>query len=322
MYFLGQLRSVPFENGRFVSCPPIYVCGHKVFLLGILGAVLSANARLHAQTSADRQPIISTDRPTIAVSSSVVPKGVLQFENGLSVTNSQGEYSLDVPQTAVRFGLFNKTELRLLAPEYFHGLLAGEAVPSGFEDMAICLKHQLGPIPGDFNLAVVFLVSLPSGAERLSSHTYDPGLQLPWARALSKCWTASGQAGFYWPTESGQSNFTGETTFALDRRLTPPWDMFVEYVGDFPQRGRSRQLLHYGSTHKIRARQQIDVQIAAGLTHAVPKFFLGSAIRLCFGWEGECGAKCTQNPRIAIMPADRVQIFRAEPRKCKGFTRK
>jgi hypothetical protein len=253
-----------------------------IFLLGILGAVLSANATLHGQTSADTQAIISTDRPSITVSSSVVPKGVLQFENGLSVTNSQGEYSLQLPQTALRFGLFNKTELRFLAPEYFHGLLTRDTFPSGFEDIAIGVKQQLGPLPGNLNLAVVFLLSLPTGAERLSSHSYDPGLQLPWARALSKSWTASGQAGFYWPSESGHHNFTGETTFVLDRRLTPPWDVFVEYVGDFPQSGGSRQLLHYGSAYKIRPRHQIDFQIAAGLTPGVPKMFVGVGYSFLF----------------------------------------
>jgi hypothetical protein len=70
-------------------------------------------------------------------------------------------------------------------------------------------------------------------------------------------------------------NFTGEVTFVLDRQLTKPWDAFVEYAGDFPQRGGSRQVLHFGSAYKLGLRHQIDFQIAAGLSRAAPDMFIG-----------------------------------------------
>jgi hypothetical protein len=237
---------------------------------------------LLAQTASSSGPTISTDRPSVANSSVVVPKGYLQAENGLLVTDTQGQYFLDLPETALRFGLFGKTELRLFVPDYFHSLMNDTASISGFGDMGIGVKQQLALTRENFKLSVILFLSLPTGAKALSSHGYDPGLQLPWSRQVSKKWTASGQVAFYWPTQVSKHNFTGETTFVLDRQLTRPWDAFVEYAGDFPQRGGTRQLLHFGSAYKLAPRHQIDFQIAAGLSRAAPETFVGVGYSFLF----------------------------------------
>jgi len=246
---------------------------HPALALAVF--VLLGSAGLRGQTSADSEPTISTDRPSVANSSMVVPKGDFQAENGLLVTNTQGQYVLDLPETALRFGLLDKTELRLAVPDYFETLsMSGPAV-SGFGDIAIGFKQQFGPIHGNFNLSGILFLSFPSGAKAISSHGYDPGLQFPWSRQLSANWTAGGQVAFYWPSEAGKHDFTGETTFFVDRQLTKPWDAFLEYAGDFPHRGGSRQILHFGSSYKLAPRHQVDFQVAAGLSHAAPHMFVG-----------------------------------------------
>ena len=230
---------------------------------------------LQGQTVADSEPFISTDRPSVANSSTVVPKGDLQLENGLLMTNIQGQYILDLPESALRFGLLKKTELRLSIPDYFYTLSSETAAASGFGDITIGVKQQVGPTGGNLNLSVILFLSLPRGAHSVSSHGYDPGLQLPWARPLSENWTAGGQVATYWPTQGGKRNFTGEATFLLDRQLTKLWDAFIEYAGDFPQRGGSHQLLHFGSAYKLAPRHQIDFQVATGLSRAAPDMFIG-----------------------------------------------
>ncbi len=243
--------------------------------------LLLATTSLAAQTISDTpsEPTISTDRPSVANSSIVVPKGYLQFENGFLITNAQGQSVFDFPETTVRFGLLDKTELRFVAPDYFHSLNQASGSISGFGDIAVGVKQQLGPLPGNFNLAAIVFTSLPTGANAISSHGYDPGLQLPWSLPLSKNWTASGQTAFYWPTQAGHHDFTGEVTLVFDRQWTPPWDAFLEYAGDFPSRplpGQgSRQLLHAGSSYKLSRRQQLDFQIAAGLSHSATHMYIG-----------------------------------------------
>ena len=147
---------------------------------------VAATALLRGQNPPASDQPISTDRPAVAESSTVVPKGSFQAENGFLITSDQGQSTLDGPETEMRFGVANNTELRLSVPDYYH-----DAV-SGFGDLAIGIKQQLGPAAG-FDVSIIAFLSIPTGAAAISSHGYDPGLQLPWSRKLSTNWTAAGQ---------------------------------------------------------------------------------------------------------------------------------
>lgn len=225
--------------------------------------------------TAQSETTISTDRPSVTESSVAVPAGALQLENGVQETDSTGRYVLDLPESNLRYGLLEKTELRLTLPDYFHNLPAGDSTTSGLGDTAIGVKQQLGPA-GGLDLAVIAYVSVPSGASRITSHGYDPGLQLPWSLGFARSWTLAGQLAAYWPTQDGSRNYTSEATLMLDRQLSAPWDAFIEYAGDFPQRGGSRQLLHMGSAYKLSAHQQLDVHAGFGLSAAAPRWFMGA----------------------------------------------
>lgn len=209
---------------------------------------------------------IATDRPAVTDSSVVVPQGTLQAENGFADTVSEGQRTFDGPETLLRFGVASKTELRLTAPDYYG---------SGFGDAAFGVKQQLGPTPGGFDVSLVVSLSLPTGARAISSHGYDPSVQLPWSRALSTNWSAAGMLSVYWPTQGGRRNVTGETTFLFDRTLTKQWDAFVEYAGDFPEEGRPRHLLHFGTAWRPTPRQQLDFHAGAGLSSAAVDHFIG-----------------------------------------------
>jgi hypothetical protein len=225
---------------------------------------------------------ISTDRPAVTDSSVVVPAGSLQLENGFLETRAQGQSVIDGPETLLRFGLAKKTEFRFTVPDYFQNLTTSSA-PSGFGDLAIGVKQQLGPIHG-FDVSVVAFASFPTGANGVSSGGYDPGLHVPWSRMLSANWMAAGMFSVYWPTQQSSSNqspqrstrnVTGETTFLFDRQLTKPWDAFVEYIGDFPEVGGPRHLLHFGTAYKLTPQQQIDFHVGVGLSSAAVDHFVG-----------------------------------------------
>jgi hypothetical protein len=194
--------------------------------------------------AADDTPI-ATDRPAVTDSSVVVAAGSLQFENGFANTVNQGQETWDGPETLLRFGVASKTELRLTVPDYFSSM----GTVSGFGDLGIGVKQQLGPAAG-FDVSLVVSLTFPTGARGISSGGYDPSVQLPWSRSLSSNWTAAGMLSVYFPTEEGQRNVTSETTFLIDRQLTKTWDAFVEYAGDFPEQGGPRHLAHFGTAYK------------------------------------------------------------------------
>jgi hypothetical protein len=206
----------------------------------------------------------------------VVPNGALQVENGIQLTTAGGQ-RFDGPESLVVFGLTDATELRFTVPDYNFASFA-----SGFGDLALGVKQQIEHIPSGFDASLILSLSFPTGAPAESSHGYDPSLQLPWSQKLSENWTAAGMLSLYWPTQSGVRNLTGESTFLFDRQLTGPWDAFVEYAGDFPERGGPRHLLHFGTSYKLGLNQQLDLHVGVGLSRAAVDHFIGVGYSLRF----------------------------------------
>jgi hypothetical protein len=242
----------------------------------LLAFLLAGTLPLHSQAqppSVDAVGPIATDRPAVTNSSVVVPFGSLLAENGFLETSSQGQSVVDGPETLVRFGVAKRTELRFTMPDYFSNLNTGGG--SGFGDFAVGVKEQLGPTPGKFDVSVILFLSFPTGANTVSSGGYDPGLQVPWSRALSANWTAAGMFSVYWPTQGRTRNVAGESTFLFDRQLTKRWDAFIEYAGDFSEVGGPRHLLHFGTALKITKQQQIDFHVGVGLSSAAVDHLVG-----------------------------------------------
>ena len=218
---------------------------------------------------------MATDRPAITNSSVVVPAGSFQMENGFLETSTQGRSIVDVPESLLRFGIAKKTELRFTVPDYFYNLNGTGSSGSGFGDFAVGVKEQLGPTLGGFDVSAILFLSFPTGARTVSSGGYDGGLQVPWSRALSAKWTTAGMFSFYWSSQGCMRNLTGESTFVLDRQVTGPWDVFVEYAGRFPERGGPQHLLHFGTALKFAKRQQIDFHVGVGLSSTAVDHFIG-----------------------------------------------
>ena len=275
--------------------PGIHDLGNKLITAGLLLSwILVGSASLHGQAQPDAagtQAVITTDRPAITDSSVVVPSGGLLFESGFTESGSQGQRSFDFPETLVRFGLTSKTELRFTAPDYFSNFNTGAGFGSGWGDLSLGVKQQLVATSAGFDAALIVALSFPTGANAISSHGYDPQLLLPWSHPVSKNWTAAGMFALLWPTQGATRNLIGQPSFLLDRQINNRWDAFIEYAGDFPQRGSPQHLLHVGTAYKIRSNQQLDLHVGFGLSSAAADHFLG------FGYSFQFEAIRGQHPR-------------------------
>jgi hypothetical protein len=253
-----------------IFCMPRWVC---VLFFSILVGSLALETK--AQTcGANAQSPIATDRPQITDSSVVAPCGSLQFENGFQETSNGGQRSFDFPETSVRFGIAGKTELRFVAPNYFYNDDTASGFTNGAGDLSLGFKQQLGPTRG-FDVSLVPSVSLPSGSNLISSHGYDPAIQLPWSRSLTKNWTTAGMFSLQWPTEAGRRNLTGQSSLYFDRQLRQNLDAYVEYSGEFPQRGGPQHVIDFGAAYKPSPHQQLDVHCNFGLSAATPDHSIG-----------------------------------------------
>ncbi len=239
---------------------------------------LLGTASLYGQDQPDTagtQPVITTDRPAVTDASTVAPSGYFVFENGFTETGNQRQRSFDFPETLVRFGLTAKTELRFTAPDYFNNFNTGSGFGSGWGDLGMGVKQQLVARPAGFDASFIAMLSFPTGANAISSHGYDPQLLLPWSHPISKNWTAAGMFALFWPTQGASRNLTGQPSFLLDRQLTSRCDAFIEYAGDFPQRGGPQHLLHLGTSYKLTPNQQLDFHFGFGLSSAAVDHFIG-----------------------------------------------
>ncbi len=245
-----------------------------VLLLSVATGTLALLAKAQA-CGANAQTPIATDRPQITSSSVVIPCGSLQFENGFQETSNGGQRSFDLPETAVRFGIAGKTELRFAVPDYFFNDYTASGFANGFGDLTVGFKQQLGPTRGGFDLSLIPSVNLPTGANLISSHGYDPAVQLPWSRSLTKTWTAAGMFSLLWPTEGGRRNLAGQSSLYFDRQLMPSWDAYVEYSGAFPQRGSPQHVIDFGTAYKPTPHQQLDFHCDFGLSAASPGHSIG-----------------------------------------------
>jgi hypothetical protein len=230
-------------------------------------------------------PEINTDRPDVTEASTVIPKGSLQLENGMTWTNDHGTQTLDLSESLLRIGLADRTELRVVVPNFLAGL-ARTGGATGFGDMALGMKQQLGPLAGDIDLSVIVALSLPTGANRISSHGYDPFVKFPWSKDVKAGWSVGGMQSLFLYTDASRRNPTYETTFYLEKQLTKRCDAFAEYVGDFARYGGSSQIGHFGSAYRVTETQQVDFHFGFGLSHAAPSrfFAVGYSVRVDKLW--------------------------------------
>jgi hypothetical protein len=230
---------------------------------------------------------ISTDRPDVTNSSRVVPYGSLQAENGVDWTSRERSNVISGSETRIRLGVARCTEVLADVPTYFYSL-DGRA-SSGFSDLVVSIKREL-PVPFGFHLSATGGLGFLTGATKISGRGYDPYVQLPSTHAISDDWSLHGMFTVTWFTSQHAINPTFEPTLSIERELGPTRDLFVEYVGEYPNHARPSQILDGGASWRVARLEQIDFHAGFGLnSSSVDHFFgIGYSFRLdgLFGGSG------------------------------------
>ena len=80
--------------------------------------------------------------PPLLIQVSSFHRAVFQAENGLLVTATQGQNTLDAPETLLRVGVASGTELRFTVPNYFYNVTTRGGPGSGFGDLTLGLNSS------------------------------------------------------------------------------------------------------------------------------------------------------------------------------------
>ena len=216
-------------------------------------------------------------------SSTVVPCRTSQIESGIAFSHQQRGLSFDTPETVVRFGLTDKTELRLNAPVYFQNYGTGGRFVTGLGDLGPAVKQQLAATKSGFNLAAIAALSFPSGAHDVSSHGYDPTLQLMPSQQLRTDLSVGGMLSLALPTQDSSRNITGQASAEVDWNFRKPADLYAEYSGSFAEVGGTQHTVDFVGLYRPTLHQQLDVRGGFVFTPVANDRFIGVGYSVRFG---------------------------------------
>ena len=239
-------------------------------LLALTGFNASVAAAEGCPTSKDE---IATDRPDVTNSSLVVPTGSFQSENGINLSRRDGATYFDGTNSRLRLGVAPCLEVLVDVPDYF-AVLSGEG-PSGATDVTPAIKWQISPVPGKIDLSAVVGAGLPTGTPSIVGRGVEPYLQFPWSWKLGGGWSVNGMdTAFFFPSEP-VNKLTIETTVSFEKEIGEHADVFIEYVGDYPEHGPSPIFLNSGGAYRLTKTEQLDFHLAVGLDKSAPEYIFG-----------------------------------------------
>ena len=252
--------------------------GHKnsyslIYVTLLLLCIASTPNRALADGCKGNGEWINTDRPDQTNSSTVVPEGSLQIENGINWSVGQGSNVLDGSETSLRFGVHHCMELLLEAPNYVYSLNGPSA--SGFAEPVLSFKYQLGALPDRYQLSARAGLGVPIGGKAVGGHGWNPNFQFPWQAGLTEKWSVAGMFSVTWYTSDSSQNPTFEPTLVLQRTFDGQrGTAMIEYAGIYDH-SQPVQILDAGGQWRPTMCQQIDFQTGFGLNRRSPNYFFG-----------------------------------------------
>ncbi len=224
---------------------------HRVWLTVPVLMVLLTGARADS---------IDTNRPGFSFSPGVVGKDTWQIETSLAYSRGDdGFRSLALLNAELRYGIGNDVELFAAGLTWIDSEVGGSST-SGFGDIAIGTKIAMGDTSAATRMALLFLVSVPTGKTGLTSDSWDP--------SLGFVWSTSGKLPL-----AGTAKITDlDGTFQFDNGLKLPFTLndrqsvFVEWEANIPGRGSSSHWLNSGFQWLLSDDIQVDFGIDLSLS--------------------------------------------------------
>lgn len=255
---------------------------------------LAAARSAHAQAGPTRPGPVVTDRPDKTESTSIVPRGFAQLEGGWSLQTvdlvGASLHTHTVPGMLARVGVLDALEARVGFDGFQLTNQPAALGGDGLEDLELGLKYRLATARGALpDIALIGAISVPTGADGVSSERADPTVLLTASRPLSERVSVGSNLGASWATTANASGgritlldltYTLSFGFALSEQV----GAFAETFGRVPANGgEAAHHLDGGLTFLVRDNLQFDVSLGRGVAGAGAADWLvgaGLAVRL------------------------------------------
>lgn len=257
--------------------------------LALAVLLLVAPAVLEAQADAARPGPVVTDRPDKTESTGIVPRGYAQLEAGWSLETMDAAgaslHTHTVPGLLARVGVLDALEARF-GFEGFQLTNQGALGAEGLADLELGFKYRLASARGWLpDIAVIAAVSLPTGAEEVTSGRVDPSVLLTVSRPLGDRVSVGSNLGSSWiTTDDGRGGrttlvdltYTLSFGFTLSERVAA----FGETFGSLPaDGGDAAHHVDGGFTLLVRDNLQLDLSVGHGVGGAgASDWFVGAGV--------------------------------------------
>jgi hypothetical protein len=240
-------------------------------------------------TPREHMRAMSTDRPDATESPITVDAGHVQLEVSFVDFSRESDGgrrdTLMVAPLNCKIGVHNAVDVQLVFDPFVAEREHGQPVLSGVGDLTVRIKVNLiGNDIGEFALAVMPFVKLPTGASDVSNGAMEGGIIVPASFELPRQFSL----GIMLELDAVRNSRGGYDadlvhTAALGRELWSDFGAFVEYVGIVALKSDTdyRVCVNAGLTYSVTPDIRLDGGIGFGLTEAAPDLvaFAGMSVR-------------------------------------------
>lgn len=245
--------------------------GYRGLACGTLLIAMLNTPAARADCPSPDDPIV-TDRPSVANSSSAVPEGSLQFENGISFDGEREGTIFDLPETRARLGVTACTEFLVDLPDYTRAERTGGV--DGVTNIGPAIKHQFQGLPDGLTLSGTIGTFLGTGDKAIAGRGPAPYAQLPWSYDLGQNWSINGMYSATFHPRDPDTNPSLQTSVYLDRTVSDKSDVFVEYINDYQGGAATLNRFDVGATYRFSPTRQVDLKLGAGVNSASPDWYV------------------------------------------------
>jgi hypothetical protein len=236
-------------------------------ILAVLGCCVVVNAEE-----------LVTDRPDATESTAVVSPGSVQIESGWLYTEDDdaGVERHEGPQTLIRIGLTEVTELRL---GWAGTIDEGSDGSSGVGDGEVGFKFHLHDADGRVpETAVLVSVSIPTGDDEFTSDEVDPAVRFAFSGDVTEGVSGGVNLGVEWASDENEDrDSTFIYTVAFGVGLTEGIGAYVEVFGEIGVTADGdAHSVDGGVTWLVAENLQLDALAGVGISGDAEDWFVGA----------------------------------------------
>lgn len=230
-------------------------------------------------------PDLVTDRPDQTESSVTVPKGWLQIETGALLEGDSPVENVDITNTVfnttlLRYGLFDKTELRFgfeyLQEKMDYGKIENDF--TGLAPLVIGFKTQIAEEDGWIpELAFLGHLTLPkTGNEEFQTEYLRPDFRIAGTKTINDQFSAAFNIGGEWDSVMPNTNIF--YSFVIGMGVTDRLACFAEVYGYVIEDSDPDHRFDTGATYLINDNFQLDLSGGFGINDKAPDYFISGGL--------------------------------------------